>query len=244
MDTATSLIPKLVKISVFILRALRLVDASSWWARISQVEVASFGNIWAVFLPCRGALLCTRLDPGGCGQDTSVRMWMLYIQTALGKLCLCAFVKADVSFRSGCVTTPSQCWTRWSVWWQAKIRMSTDIHTGTSWFAFSARSTGKCFKLKMQCLERSVASRLLSALAVMNGLPQNPRGRGGDGQDWTEWQSAGTCPSSRLLPQSLSSPGGKDTEGKSVSGKAVEISLTSVMHIYEFGLRVSQLENW
>lgn len=111
---------KTSKIPVFILRALRLVDASSCWARINQVEVASFGNIRAVLLPCRRALLCTRLDPGGRGQDTSVRMWMLYIQTALGKLRLCAFVKADVSFRSGCVTTPSQCWMRWSVWWQAK----------------------------------------------------------------------------------------------------------------------------
>lgn len=67
--------------------------------------------------------------------------------------------------------------------------------------------------------------------------------REGEEMGRTERQSAGTCPSSRLLPRSLSSPGGKDTEGKSVSGKAVEISLTSVMHIYEFGLRVSQLEN-
>lgn len=30
----------------------------------------------------------------------------------------------------------------------------------------------------MQCLERSVAPRLLSALVVMNGLPQNPTRKG------------------------------------------------------------------
>lgn len=126
------------------------------------MDSVSFGDIWDVSLSCRRGLFYMRLYPGGRVQNSSVKMWLLYIQTAFGKLCLYEFIKPDLSFQSGCVTACQVSAEDDGAYYdrQKKLDEHFNIHTGIPWFAFSDRSKRKCFRLKMQCLLKSIGSSL------------------------------------------------------------------------------------
>lgn len=109
------------------------VSSKGWWARARQMDSVSFGDIWDVSLSCRRGLFYRRLYPGGRVQNSSVKMWLLYIQTAFGKLCLYEFIKPDLSFQSGCVTACQVSAEDDGAYYdRQKKRMSTSTYTQAS----------------------------------------------------------------------------------------------------------------
>jgi len=183
MGTAIPVPPPWRGLRIF-LRTVWLVHVSNkgWWARARQTDPVSSGDMWDTSLSCSRELHSVRLYPGGRVQNSSVKTWLLHIQTAFGKLRLYEFIQPDPSFRSGRVTACQVSAEDDGAYYDRQKHGHALQHTQERLLVcVSNRSKRKRFRLRTQCLLRPAGSSLapLGPGSPTQWLLPNPAGEGG-----------------------------------------------------------------